>query len=140
METRRTTEFQLKTGKQTQTIQLGVAQSSPSYFEYFVNSYNNIFLVPFRLRKLEENSIVCARNTFHQCDNIQKTMKKIIIQYDSKLIHGASTIAYIDLVFDDVGIRGGFFFRFSYSFIGSAAGLVVTYTFLSLQLQLGSCS
>ncbi|CAL8102479.1 unnamed protein product [Orchesella dallaii] len=105
----------------------------------FVNPWMNMlhYWLYFGLYTL---TLVLCAEVKRKCDHIHRTMKSIIIQHDSKLIHGKGALARIDLTLENVGIHGGFFFKFSYSFIGSAAGLVVAYTFLSLQLQLGSRS
>ncbi|CAL8102482.1 unnamed protein product [Orchesella dallaii] len=79
--------------------------------------------------------VLCAE-TKRECDNIHRTIKQIVVQYDPNLMYGKGVLLRIKLAFDNVGIHGGYFFKFSYSFIGSAAGLVVAYTFLALQLQL----
>jgi len=50
-------------------------------------------------------------------------MKKIILQYDPTLIWGKAALAQIELAFENVGIHGGFFFTFSYSFLGSVSVL-----------------
>ncbi|CAL8116363.1 unnamed protein product [Orchesella dallaii] len=47
---------------------------------------------------------------------------------------------FIDWTLKDCGLRGGNFFQFSYSFLGSTIGLVVAYAFLAMQFHLQSIS
>ncbi|CAL8133737.1 unnamed protein product [Orchesella dallaii] len=75
-----------------------------------------------------------------ECDHMKRKMKKIILQYDPKIRNGKAAFVQIEHLLKNVGIHGGFFFTFSYSFLGSTAGLVMAYSFLSLQLRLNCCS
>ncbi|CAL8133739.1 unnamed protein product [Orchesella dallaii] len=75
-----------------------------------------------------------------ECDSIKRNMKRIILQYDPSFTTGRSVFVKIEHFLENVGVHGGFFFTFSYSFLGSIVGLVVAYTFLSLQLRLNCCS
>ncbi|CAL8102434.1 unnamed protein product [Orchesella dallaii] len=71
-----------------------------------------------------------------KCDNLKREMKTIILQYDPKLFNGIAAFVHLEHALENVGIQGGFFFNLSYSFLGSAVGLIVAYAFLALQLRL----
>ncbi|CAL8116282.1 unnamed protein product [Orchesella dallaii] len=95
------------------------------YYWSFIGLYLGIMVLCSEIRR--------------ECDNIKREMKRIILQYDPKLRKGKAALCHVEHALENVGIHGGFFFNFSYSFLGSAAGLIVAYAFLALQLRLNCC-
>ncbi|CAL8102437.1 unnamed protein product [Orchesella dallaii] len=96
------------------------------YYWSFIGLYLVIMIICAEIRK--------------ECENIKRESKRIILKYDPELTMGKAALFTIQHALENVGINGGFFFNFSYSFLGSTAGLVVAYSFLALQLRLNCCS
>ncbi|CAL8102430.1 unnamed protein product [Orchesella dallaii] len=84
--------------------------------------------------------LVLSAEIKRECDDLKRVMKEMILQYDPKLFKGKAALVQIEQLLGNVGIHGGYFFNFSYRFLGSAAGLIVAYAFLALQLRLNCCS
>ncbi|CAL8131921.1 unnamed protein product [Orchesella dallaii] len=110
-------------GEVNQSRQLKLEESAVGYFEHYFRSNNFILLVPFNLRRTSANLVILKKNLIHQCDIVKRTMKKIVLQFDPKLMKGKAALVQIEGLLENFGIHGGFFFTFSYKLLGSVSHL-----------------
>ncbi|CAL8133741.1 unnamed protein product [Orchesella dallaii] len=78
--------------------------------------------------------VLCAEIK-RECNNIKCNMKRLILKYNPSVTTGRAALVKIEHFLENVGVHGGFFFTFSYSFLGSVISGIVNLIGLAFSIK-----